>query len=143
MGLHLFLTTRVGLCTVCKQWVRTSRNGFEKHKFLQSRPNVFELNCSNMSFLHYRRLKILIWWEHEHEDVDIATINHPTTLNALRECRLFKFWAIPSMRAQVGLLQWLVDRWNIQDQCFMIGSHPLEIELEDIYFLTSLPKRGE
>jgi len=47
------------------------------------------------------------------------------------------------MRAKVDFLQWPVDRWNIQDQCFMIGGHRLEIELEDIYFLTSLPKRGE
>jgi hypothetical protein len=57
--------------------------------------------------------------------------------------RVFKFWAIPGMRAQVDFLQWLVDRWNIQDQCFIIGGHQLEIELEDIYFLTGLPKRGE
>ena len=47
------------------------------------------------------------------------------------------------MRAQVDLLQWLVDRWNTQDQCFVIGGHQLKIELEDIYFLTGLSKRGE
>jgi len=56
---------------------------------------------------------MLIWREREHEDVDLVTINHPPTLNALRACRLFKFWAIPGMRAQVDFLQWLVDRWNI------------------------------
>ena len=47
------------------------------------------------------------------------------------------------MRAQVDFLQWLVDRWSIQDQFFFIGGHQLEIELEDIYFLTGLPKRGK
>ena len=47
------------------------------------------------------------------------------------------------MRAQVDFLQWLVDRWSIQDRCFFIGGHQLEIEPVDIYFLTSLPKRGE
>lgn len=47
------------------------------------------------------------------------------------------------MRAQVDFLQWLVDRWNIQDQCFMIGGHRIEIELGDIYFLTGFPKRGK
>ena len=47
------------------------------------------------------------------------------------------------MRAQVDFLQWLVDRWSIQDQCFFIGGHQLEIEPADIYFLTNLPKRGE
>ena len=41
------------------------------------------------------------------------------------------------------LLTWLVNRWNVQDQCFIIGGHQLKIELEDIYFLTGLSKRGE
>ena len=40
-------------------------------------------------------------------------------------------------------LEWLVERWNIQDQCFYIGGHQLEIEASDIYFLTGLPNRGE
>jgi len=65
------------------------------------------------------------------------------TLQALRACRLYKFWAILGMRAQVDLLTWLADRWNIQDHCFMIGVHQLKIELSDIYFLTGLSKRGE
>ena len=46
------------------------------------------------------------------------------------------------MRAQVDFLQWMVDRWSVQDQCFFIGGHQLEIEPADIYFLTGLPKRG-
>ena len=46
------------------------------------------------------------------------------------------------MTAQVDFLQWMVDRWNVQDQCFFIGGHQLEIEPVDIYFLTGLPKRG-
>ena len=75
--------------------------------------------------------------------MDLAAINHPPTIQALKACRLFMFWAIPGMTAQVDFLQSLVDRWNIQDQCFVIGGHQLEIELEDIYFLTGLPKRGE
>ena len=43
----------------------------------------------------------------------------------------------------MDFLQWLVDRWSIQDQCFFIGGHQLKIEPVDIYFLTGLPKRGE
>ena len=46
------------------------------------------------------------------------------------------------MRAQVDLLIWLVNRWDTQDQCFLFVSHRLEVELEDIYFLTGLSKRG-
>ena len=86
---------------------------------------------------------MLIWWEREHEDVDLAILIHPPTIWALKACILFKFWSIPGMRAQVDFLQWLVDRWSTQDQCFIIGGHRLEIKPEDIYFLTGLPKRGE
>ena len=32
---------------------------------------------------------------------------------------------------------------ELQDQCFFIGGHQLEMEPTDIYFLTGLPKRGE
>jgi len=48
---------------------------------------------------------MLSWWEWEHEDVDLATINHQPSIDALKACGLFKFWAIPGMRAQVDFLQ--------------------------------------
>ena len=41
------------------------------------------------------------------------------------------------------LMTWLVNKWDVQEQCFIIGDHKLELELEDIYFLTGLSKRGE
>ena len=74
--------------------------------------------------------------------MDAAAWNHQPSLDALRACRLYKYGAIPGMRAQVDFLQWMVDRWNVQDQCFLIGGYQLEIEPADIYFLTGLPKRG-
>jgi len=86
---------------------------------------------------------MLVWWEREHKDVDQATVIHPPSIQALRACGLFKFWAIPSMRSQVDFLQWLVNKWRTQDQCFIIGGHRLKIKAKDIYFLTGLPKRGE
>ena len=86
---------------------------------------------------------MLDWREREHEDVDLAAMNHQPSIDALKACGLYKFWAILGMRAQVDVLQWLVDRWSIQDQCFFIGGHQLEIEPADIYFLTGLPRRGE
>jgi hypothetical protein len=86
---------------------------------------------------------MLDWREREHEDVDLAAINHQPSIDALKACGLYKYWAIPGMRAQVRFLEWLVERWNVQDQCFYIGGHQLEIEPSDIYFLTGLPKRGE
>ena len=86
---------------------------------------------------------MLIWREQKHKEVDEATINHQPTLQALRVCGLYKFQAISDMRAQVDLLTWLVNKWDVQDQCFVIGGHRLEIELEDIYFFTSFSRRGE
>ena len=70
-------------------------------------------------------------------------MNHQPSIDALKACGLYKFWAIPGMRAQVDFLQWLVDRWSIQDQCFFIGGHQLEIEPANTYFLTGFPRRGE
>ena len=86
---------------------------------------------------------MLIWREREHEDMDDTATLHLPTMQALRACGLYKFWAIQGMRAQVDLLIWLVNKWNVQDQCFFVGGHQLEIELDDIYFLTGLSKRGE
>ena len=56
---------------------------------------------------------MLDWREHEHENVDAAAWNHQPLLDALRAWGLYKYWAIPSMRAQVDFLQWMVDKWNI------------------------------
>ena len=76
--------------------------------------------------MHCMTFKILIWQEREQEDVDFVTINLMLILQALRECGLLNFWAIQGMRAQVDILQWLVDRWNAHDQCFVIGGHGLK-----------------
>lgn len=47
---------------------------------------------------------MLTWHEQEHEDVDLAEINHQPSIDALRACGLFKLWAIPGMRTQVDFL---------------------------------------
>ena len=90
-----------------------------------------------------RIFTMLDWREREHEDVDAAALTHQPTIDALRACGLYKYWVIPGMRAQVPFLEWLVERWHIQDQCFYIGGIQLEIEASDVYFLTGLPNRGE
>ena len=86
---------------------------------------------------------MLDWREREHEEVDEAAIGHQPSMDALRACGLYKYWSIPGMRAQVRFLEWLVERWNVNEQCFYIGEQKLEIESSDIYFLTGLPNRGE
>jgi hypothetical protein len=46
------------------------------------------------------------------------------------------------MRAQLRLLEYLFHMWDIDQQVFHVGAHILEIDIEDIYFLTRLSHRG-
>jgi hypothetical protein len=82
------------------------------------------------------------WHEREHEEDNAMAENHPPTIAALRDCGLLKYFHIPGMRAQVRLLEYLVRMWDLDQQGFHVGAHILSIEIEDIYFLTGLSKRG-
>jgi hypothetical protein len=62
---------------------------------------------------------------------------------ALKRCGLYKFWALKGMRAQVRLLEMLVGYWDPDSERFILDGQPLRIEVEDIYFLTGLSRRGE
>jgi hypothetical protein len=42
----------------------------------------------------------------------------------------------------VRLLQFLVDYWDPDSESFNLDGKPLRIEVEDIYFLTGLSRRG-
>jgi hypothetical protein len=46
------------------------------------------------------------------------------------------------MRAQLRLLEYLVHMWDVKEQAFHLGVHTLTIDIEDIYFLTGLSRRG-
>jgi hypothetical protein len=48
------------------------------------------------------------WREREHEDIDILVEEDPTTIAALKQCGLWKFFQCPFMRAQPRLLNALV-----------------------------------
>jgi hypothetical protein len=85
---------------------------------------------------------VLEWREREHEEDNAAAENNPQTLAALRDCGLLKYFRIPGMRAQVRLLEHLVRMWDPDQQCFNVGAHTLTIDIEDIYFLTGLSRRG-
>ena len=47
------------------------------------------------------------------------------------------------MQKQLHLLELIVSLWDVNDQAFRVGPYILKIEMEDIYFLTGLSKRGE
>jgi hypothetical protein len=46
------------------------------------------------------------------------------------------------MKKEVLLLEHMIGLWDVVEQGFHIGTQLLTIELEDVYFLTGLLKRG-
>lgn len=46
------------------------------------------------------------------------------------------------MRRQAGLLEYLVSKWDPVIRAFQIELHTLEVEVEDLYFISGLSKRG-
>ena len=81
--------------------------------------------------------------EIEHGDVEEAVQGDIMAQQALRACGLYKFWCLGSLRAKPRLLQLLVDYWDPESETFQIDGMSLNIEVEDIYFITGLSWRGE
>ena len=84
----------------------------------------------------------LMWREREHEEEDMIALHDPVTVSALRNCGLLKFFRISSMRAQIRLLQYLLDAWDPVNQVFQIRGKSIPLTIVDIYFLTGLSRRG-
>ena len=61
---------------------------------------------------------VVTWHEREHEEEDMLALHDPVTVNALRNCGLFKFFRISSMRQQINLLQYFLDAWDPTTQVF-------------------------
>ena len=72
----------------------------------------------------------------------MIALHDPVTVGALRDCGLLKFFRISSMRAQISLLQYLLDAWDPVNQVFQIRNKPIPLTVTDIYFLTGLSRRG-
>ena len=72
----------------------------------------------------------------------MAALPNPGCIHALKNCGLLKFFHTHNMRKQVGLLERIVHMWEPDLQVFHVGGQDLELELEDIYFVTRLSKRG-
>ena len=86
---------------------------------------------------------MLQWKEREHEVNDQAALGDHAIIVSLRNCGLLKFFMCPGLRVQPLLLQRMVAMWEPDSQCFLVGDHYLEIEIDDIYFLFGLAHRGE
>jgi hypothetical protein len=83
------------------------------------------------------------WRERENEEVNELVGEDPNAVATLMQCGLLKFFLCPFMWAQPRLLNALVDYWHLDVKTFMLEGQPLVPMVEDIYFLTSLSRRGE
>ena len=84
----------------------------------------------------------ITWREREHEERDMISLNDPGTVRALRDCGLLKYFKFSGMRQQIELLDFLVREWDPAIEEFHIKNKLLSITVEDMYFLTSLLRRG-
>jgi hypothetical protein len=83
------------------------------------------------------------WRERAHEDIDILVEDDPIAIVALKHCGLWKFFKCPFMRAQLELLNALVEYWHSDEKAFMLEGQSLSPTTKDIYFLTDLSRRGQ
>ena len=86
---------------------------------------------------------VLEWRECEHGEVEEAVRAGVMAQQALPACGLYKFWCLSGLRAKPRLLQMMVDYWDPKLESFHIDGMSLTIEVEDIYFITGLSRRGE
>ena len=85
---------------------------------------------------------MVIWKERQHDNDDAFVERNTGCISALRDCGLLKFFRTPSMVSHEHLLEHILYMWNLEQQYFEVGAHVLTIEVEDIYFLIGLSKRG-
>ena len=83
---------------------------------------------------------VLEWREREHGDLKEAIQADLMAQQELQACGLYKFWRLGSLKAKPRLLQILVDYWDPEFETFQIDGTSLNIEVEDIYFITGLSR---
>jgi len=82
------------------------------------------------------------WKECEHEFNDNATFENPQARVSLRNCGLLKYFKLQKMKKEVLLLEYLIGLWDDVEQAFRIWPQLFKFELDDVYFLTDLSRRG-
>ena len=81
---------------------------------------------------------VLEWREWKHEDMDQEALQSAPTVHVLRTSGLLKFFCSSPMRANVHLLEFMINYWDHDLGMFDLQGETLEITSEDIYFITSL-----
>ena len=82
--------------------------------------------------------KMVIWKERTHDDEDATAERDSVCIDTLRNCGLLNFFWTPNMVSHERLLEHILRMWNPEQQYFEVGAHILIVEVDDIYFLTSI-----
>ena len=72
------------------------------------------------------------WKERENELNYVVSLQKPRSRATLRNCGLLNFFKMQKMKKEVLLLEYMIGLWNTTEQGFQIGTHFLNIELEDV-----------
>ena len=81
---------------------------------------------------------VLEWREREHEDMDQEALQDAPTMIVLHSSGLLKFLCTSPMRANVRLLEFMINYWDHDLGMFDLQGEYLEITLEDIYFIAGM-----
>ena len=85
---------------------------------------------------------VLEWREREHGTMDQEALQIAPTIHALRISGLLKFFCTSPMRANVHLLEFMINYWDHDLGMFNLQGETLDITTEDMYFITGLSRRG-
>ena len=85
---------------------------------------------------------VLEWREKEHDTMDQEVLQSAPTIHALRTSGLLKFFCTSPMRANVCLLEFMINYWDHDLGMFDLKGETLEITTENMYFITDLSRRG-
>ena len=58
-------------------------------------------------------LTMVIWKEHEHETKDFQVVSDSTTIEALLNCGLLKYFRVLGMKAYICLLEYIINMWGL------------------------------
>ena len=72
----------------------------------------------------------------------MISLNFLGTVRSLRDCGLLKYCCLSGMRQKLELLEFLFRAWDLEIEAFHIRNKMVPILVEDIYFMTSLLRRG-
>ena len=109
----------------------------------RTRPQMINARSKAHETWKYLYRMVLEWRKRKHGDVE--EVVHPDLMaqQALRACGLYKFWSLGSLREKPRLLQMLLDYWDPDSETFQLDGMPLNLKVEDIYFIIGFSRRGE